>query len=112
MAQVKKYLTWEQTEYPIRWDDAKNPQGLLYTWDEVFVLIEILEGVKGGHKDYHDAYKHLKPEKKKTLIKLVARVKGEEYKEEKYKQEDIDVTIEDIELVMKEVLNIQVKKVE
>lgn len=107
MAQVKKYLTWEQTEYPIQWDN--NP----YTWDEVFVLIEILEGVQGGgHKDYHDAYKHLKPEKKKVVIKLIAKVKGQEFVEEKYKQEDIKVTAEDIELIMKEVLNIQVNKVE
>lgn len=107
MAQVKKYLTWEQTEYPIQWDN--NP----YVWEEVFVLIEVLEGVRsGGHKDYHDAYKHLKPEKQKVLIKLVAKVKGEEFSEEKYKQEGIKVTAEDIELVMKEVLNIQVNKVE
>lgn len=112
MAQVKKYLTWEQTEYPIRWDDAKNPQGVLYTWEEVFVLIEVLEGVGGGgHKDYHDAYKHLKPEKKRVLIKLVARIKGEDYKEEKYKQEGIEVSAEDIELVLKEVLNVQIKAV-
>lgn len=107
MTQVKQYLTWEQTTYPIQWDN--NP----YTWDEVFVLIEVLEGVKGGgHKDYHDAYKHLKPEKKKVLIKLVAKIKGEEYKEEKYKQEEIKITAEDIELAINEVLNIQVKKVE
>lgn len=107
MAQVKQYLTWEQTEHPIQWDD--NP----YIWEDVFVLIEILEGVRsGGHKDYHDAYKHLKPEKKKVLIKLVAKVKGEEFSEEKYKQEDISVTAADIELVLKEVLNIHVNKVE
>jgi len=107
MTQVKQYLTWDQVEYPIQWDN--NP----YTWDEVFILIEVLEGVRsGGHKDYHDAYKHLKPEKKRVLIKLVARIKGEDYKVEKYKQEDVKVTAEDIELVLKEVLQIQVNKVE
>lgn len=112
MTQVKKYLTWEQTEYPIQWDDARNPQGILYTWEEVFVLIEVLEGVKsGGHKDYHDAYKHLKPEKKEVIIKLIARVKGEDFKEEKARQKGIKVTAEDIELVLQEVLHIQVNKI-
>ena len=105
MTQTKKYLTWDQTEYPIQWDN--NP----YTWDEVFVLIEVLETVQGGG-GYHDAYKHLEPEKKKTLIKLIAKVKGEKFEEEKYKQNKISVKVEDIELVIKEVLKIEVKKVE
>ena len=105
MAQVKKYLTWEQTEYPIQWDN--NP----YTWDEVFVLIEIAQAVGGGGYTPHDAYKHLDEKKKKVLIKVIARVKGEEFSEEKYKQDGIEVTAEDIELVLKEVLNIQVKNI-
>tara|TARA_R110000868_G_scaffold224494_1_gene476626 strand:- start:958 stop:1275 length:318 start_codon:yes stop_codon:yes gene_type:complete len=105
MAQVKKYLTWEQTEYPIQWDN--NP----YTWDEVFVLIEIAEAIgSGGGYTPHDAYKHLEERKKKILIKVIAKVKGEEFKEEKYKQGEITVTAEDIELVLKEVLNVQMKK--
>ncbi len=105
MAQVKKYLTWDQTEYPIQWDN--NP----YTWEEVFVLIEVAEAIGGGHTP-HDAYKHLEERKKKVLIKVIAKVKGEEFSEEKYKQENIKVTTEDIELVLKEVLHIQVNKVE
>lgn len=104
MAQVKKYLTWEQTEYPIQWDN--NP----YTWDEVFVLIEVLEGIRSGGGNYnpHDAYKHLKPEKKRVLVKLIATVKGEDHQQEKYKQDDITITAEDIQLVASKVLNIQV----
>jgi len=105
MAQVKQYLTWEQTQYPIQWDN--NP----YTWDEVFVLIEVLEQIQGGGGYYepHNAYKHLEEKKKKVLIKLIATVKGEEYKEEKYKQQDIVITAEDIQLIAKKVLNIDVK---
>jgi hypothetical protein len=107
MAQVKKYLTWEQTEYPIQWDN--NP----YTWDEVFVLIEVADAIGGGGGyTPHDAYKHLEEKKKKVVIKLIAKVKGVEYNEEKFKQDDIKVTAEDIELVLKEVLHIQVNKVE
>lgn len=106
MAQVKKYLTWDQTEYPIEWDN--NP----YTWEEVFVLIEVAQAVGGGHLSPHDAYKHLSDEKKKVIIKVIAKVKGEKFKEEKYKQENIKVTAEDVELVLKEVLHIQVNKVE
>lgn len=106
MTQVKQYLTWEQTEYPIQWDN--NP----YTWDEVFVLIEVAQTVRVSGHTPHDAYKHLEEKKKKVVIKLIAKVKGVEYKEEKFKQDDVKVTAEDIELVLKEVLHIQVNKVE
>lgn len=105
MTQTKQYLTWEQTQYPIQWDN--NP----YTWEEVFVLIEIAEQIGGGG-NYQDVYKHLEPKKKKVLIKLIAKVKGEEFVEEKYKQEDINVTAQDIELVLKEVLHIQINKLD
>lgn len=105
MTQVKQYLTWEQTQYPIQWD--QNP----YEWEDVFVLIEIAEGIAGGHR-HVDAYKHLDKEKRKRVIKLIATVKGQEYSEEKFVQDDIKVTADDIELVLKEVLSIKVSKVD
>lgn len=105
MSQQKIYLTWEQTQYPIQWD--QNP----YKWEDVFVLLEILEAVGGGH-GHLDAYRKLDKEKRKKVIKLIATVKGEEYKEEKFVQEDLKVAVEDIELVLKEVLNVKVSKVD
>lgn len=102
---MKKYLTWEQTEYPIRWDS--NP----YKWEEVFVLIGIAQAVAGGHKPY-DAYQHLDQKDKEVVIKLVARVKGKKYKEEKKKRKNIEVTASDIELVLKEVLQVQVNNID
>lgn len=104
MAQVKQYLTWDQTEYPIQWDN--NP----YTWDEVFILLEVAQAAGGG--GYQQAYQKLDKEKKKKLIRLIAKVKGEEFKEEKYVQEDIEVIAKDIELVVNEILVPKVKKVE
>lgn len=101
MTQVQQYLTWEQTQYPIQWDN--NP----YEWEDVFVLIEIAEAVGGGHK-HIDAYKNLDKEKRKRVIKLVAVIKGEEYKEEKFAQNDIKITADDIKLVLKEVLQVHI----
>lgn len=98
----KQYLTWNQTEYPIQWDN--NP----YTWDEVFILIEIAQALDGGG-DFNDIYGGLDKKKKRTLIKLVARIEGKEYKEEKYKQENIKVIAKGVKLAIKEVLNIDIK---
>ncbi len=103
MTQVKQYLTWDQTTYPIQWDN--NP----YTWDEVFILLEIAQAGGGG---YGQAYQKLEKEKKKKLIKLIAKVRGEEFKEEKYVNEDVDVIAKDIEIVINEVLGAKVKKVD
>lgn len=101
MSTIKKYLEWEQTEYQIQWDN--NP----YTWDDVAVLIEVLDQIGIGGPI--EAYKKLDKEKKKRLITLIANVRGEEFKEEKYVQEDIDVIVKDIEIVAKEVLGIELK---
>jgi hypothetical protein len=47
-------------------------------------------------------------EKKKKLIRLICKVKGIEYDESK-EVRDLDVSVEDIKLVINKVLNINVK---
>jgi|688.fasta_scaffold185291_2 hypothetical protein len=101
MSTIKKFLEWDQTEYQIQWDN--NP----YVWEDVAVLIEVLDQI--GAAGPVEAYKKLDKRKKKRLITLIANVRGEEFKEEKYIQEDIDVIIKDIEIVTKEVLGIEIK---
>ena len=102
MQYKKQYLTWDQTQYQIQWDN--NP----YTWDEVFILIQIAEEISGG-KIFDDVYGGLDKEKKKKLIKMVARINGEDYKEEKYKQENIKVIAKGVKIAIKEALNIDIK---
>lgn len=103
MTEYKKfYLTWDQTQYPIQWDN--NP----YTWEEVFILIEIAEAIKNG-SNFDDIYGGLDKKKKQKLIKLVARINGEDYKEEKYKQENIKVIAKGVKVAIKEALNIDIK---
>lgn len=101
--QIKKYLTWDQIEYLIQWDS--NP----YLWEEVYVLIEVIEeaGAEGG--PIGPAYEKLPEEKKKKLIKLILKVKEETIEEEKYKQNDIKVIAKDIQLVAKKLLGVEIK---
>lgn len=98
----RQYLTWDQNTYPIQWDS--NP----YTWDEVFILIEIAQAIDGGG-DFGNIYGGLDKTKKKKLIKLVARINGEKFEESKYKKEDIKVIAKGVKLAIKEVLNIDIK---
>lgn len=87
---------------PFNWDNANftwdnNP----YTWDEVELVEELAGG--GGYEEILG-----NQEKKKRFIKLLCKVKGKEYKET-HKVKDVKVKAKDVELVIKEVLNIDIR---
>jgi adenine specific DNA methylase Mod len=91
----------------IRWEDANflwnsNP----YLWDEVELVTEVI-----GGGDVIEAIKKvdkLPEDKKKRFVRLVCKVKGiETYSGQKEIKEDIKITTEDIKLVAKKVLGIE-----
>jgi len=87
---------------PFNWDNANftwdnNP----YTWDEVELVKELAGG--GGYEEILG-----NQEKKKRFIKLLCKVKGKEYKET-HEVKDVKVKAKDVELVIKEVLNIDIR---
>lgn len=53
-------------------------------------------------------YKNISKDKKKRLVKLICKVKGKQYEEEK-EMRDFDVSIDDIRMVVKAVSNIDLK---
>ena len=74
-----------------------------YTWDEV-LLVRQFTGAEDPEILWQDV-NNLDKEKKKRFIKLICKVKGiETYSGQKTIREDIEISIEDIELVVKEVL--------
>ncbi len=97
-------LTWSQTSYPILWNN--NP----YTWNEVQILQEVESQIQQGIAPTV-AVNKLNSNKKRILIKLIARIKGEEYNVEKYKSDNIKISAKDIKLLIHEnVLNVQINK--
>ena len=110
------------TRVPFKWNtadfnwDATDPtEGKTYppnervtgtnNWDDCALIIEILEGIGGKSPD---DYFYNKPEKKEKFIKLLCKVQGKEYKET-HKVKDVKVKAKDVELVIKEVLNIDIR---
>ena len=91
-------IKWEDADF--RWND--NP----HTWDEVLLVAEVTsDGASGDEIAYN--VNQLDPEKKKRFIRLICKVKGlETYSGQKTIRDDIEVTAEDCELVVKEVLGI------
>ena len=87
------------------WGD--NP----YTWDDVSLAIEVAEIIddtdgKGTHsrREREEKLHQLDNDKKKRLIHLICRVKGEKVYDEEKAVGDIQIKLKDAELVIKEVL--------
>ena len=108
---------------PIQWDgDLSHPQAgdqnqsipasvdivwgaNSYTWGDVNFVIEIADGLGTGNRRAREARLHqLDDEKKKKLIRLICRVKGEKVYDEEKEVGDTYIKLEDAELVINEVL--------
>ena len=106
MANTK--IKWGEAEF--KWNFASGTQlsdGVKpYTWDDVTLLEDLLsQGASGSELAYH--VEQLEPDKKKRFIKLVCKVKGlETYSGQKTIRDDIKISANDCELVIKEVLGI------
>ena len=102
----------------IKWEDANflwnsNP----YKWNEV---IEIVTKVAKGGGSFLENYQKLDKDEKKKFIEVIVKIKGNQeyssphiYNEKKEVHDNIEVTTEDIKLVIKEVLgiNLEIKNI-
>lgn len=95
----------------LRWDNAEDITGISkwdtnpYKWDDVFLLLSVI-GATGEEILWN--VDQLDPDKKKRFIRLVCKVKGiETYSGQKTIRDDIKITTEDVKLVAKKVLGIE-----
>ena len=113
MATITK-IKWEDADF--KWNIAPPSEdyksgfkasSFPFTWDDVALVEEVVEVVQEAGGSVIDGIKKLEPEKKKRFIKLICKVKGiETYSGQKTIRDDINVSAEDVELVIKEVLGI------
>jgi len=86
-------ITWEEGD--IAWDNTD------FTWSEICLLVEVVIQGGGG---YSGQFKRLRNKDKSTqrkFIKLLCKVKGEEYEETKYFRPDIRVKAGDFKIIEK-----------
>jgi hypothetical protein len=102
----------------IKWEDANflwnsNP----YLWNDVK---EIVTKVAKGGSSLLENYDKLDKDEKKKFIEVIVKIKGNQeyssphiYNEKKEVHDNIEVTTEDIKLVIKEVLgiNLEIKNI-
>ena len=76
-----------------------------YTWGDVAFVLEIFDGIgTGSRRAKEKRLQDLDKDKKKRLIHLICRVKGEKVYDEKKEVGDIQIKLEDAELVIERVL--------
>ena len=76
-----------------------------YTWGDVAFVLEIFDGIgTGSRREREKRLQDLDKKKKKKLIHLICRVKGEKVYDEKKEVGDIQIKLEDAELVIEKVL--------
>jgi len=79
-----------------------------FTWDEVQLVEEIVKTIQQGGGNIEDDMPWMKPEKKKKLIKLILKIKGETLTESKTKQiKQYKIKAKDVRLVVKKVKGVE-----
>ena len=75
------------------------------TWGDAQFIQEIMDGIgSGSRRERQDRLNKLDKDKKKRLIHLICRIKGEKVYDDKVEVKDIDVKVEDVELVLESIV--------
>ena len=76
-----------------------------FTWGDVQFVQEIVDGIGTGSRRAREArIQQFDKEKKKRLIHLICRVKGEKVYDETKEIEEVEIKVEDVDMVINEIL--------
>jgi hypothetical protein len=95
---------WGYTD--VLWKNAN------WKWSECQIADELKTIYESGidaSKIYEDDLWKKEPEKRKRLIRLICKIQNKNYDESKEKSENIRIKVEDIKLVVKTILDIDLK---
>ena len=76
-----------------------------YTWGDAQFIQEIVDGIGTGSRRAREArLQQLDKDKKKRLIRLICRVKGEKVYDDVSEVGDVKINIDDVELVAEHII--------
>lgn len=90
---IKQHLTWSQSKYPISWSNNS------YIWSDVSIIIEAATVIASGDDEWKKWQQH-NTVKKRRLIKLLVTVDAVKYSDQKYKKDDIMLSVNDVKLLV------------
>ena len=87
------------TSVDIVWGDNS------YTWGDVAFVLSIFDGIGSSSRRAREArLQQLDKDKKKRLIRLICRVKGEKVYDEEKEVGDIQLRLDDVDMVINKVV--------
>jgi len=102
------YQNWE--ELNVNWEDEQR------LWEDIYLIIgELVDGsgARNPQELEHDIVRNLETltePKREKLITVLIKLGNKDYKEKKKKQENIKVTVKDIQTIMTDYLKIEISK--
>lgn len=91
---------WSESEET--WGDAD------FNWNEICVAISVVDG-GGGYSNQLSRLRKRNKEDQKTFIKLLCKIKDEEYEETKWFKNDVMVKASDFEIIERELRKPEMK---
>ena len=110
-------------KFPIQWDgditqvgkDQQNdntPSDITlvwgsndFTWGDAQFIQDIVDGIgTGSRRERQDRLNKLDKDKKKRLIRLICRIKGEKVYDDVTEINDVKVSVDDVELVAENII--------
>ena len=82
--------------------EAKSP------WNDVFVLIQAAVAVGGGSASFDEITRDFSKEDKKKLVKIVCKVNGIKYEDEKWKKSAGKVNATQVKIAVSKVLGVKI----
>ena len=84
------------------WETADTDWNVLdFTWSELCVAVEVIgdQNLGGGYSGQLSRLRRRSKEDQKTFIKLICKIKGEEFEQTKWFRPDVRVKVSDMEII-------------
>ena len=76
-----------------------------FTWGDAQFIQDIVDGIgTGSRRERQDRLNKLDKDKKKRLIRLICRIKGEKVYDDVTEVGDVEVSVDDVELVAENII--------
>ena len=74
-----------------------------FTWNEICVAVEVIgdQNLGGGYSGQLSRLRRRNKEDQKTFIKLICKIKGEEFEQTKWFRPNVMVKVSDMEIIEK-----------
>ena len=90
---MSECISWKQGD--IAWKETD------FTWSEICLLVEVIVPGGGGYSEQFKRLRNKDKETQKKFVKLLCKIKGEEYEETKYFRPNVRVRVGDFKIIEK-----------